>query len=88
MKFISRTGADAPLATIDYAIRCFEKNGESGPHSTEGWLLSHILNHCIENKIAFSLVCVPDAGYYIKQGVVQNIAPPVILKTLSSKELK
>lgn len=85
MKFLSLAGDAASVEAIDSAIRIFEKLGESGPHSPDGWLLSHILNHCTETGIPFTLASVPDGGYYVKRGVVEGVIPPPIQATLEQK---
>lgn len=85
MKFVSSAVAVASVEAIDSAIRIFDKLGESGPHSTDGWLLSHILNHCTENGIPFTLASVPNGGFYVKRGVVEGVMPAPIQATLEQK---
>lgn len=66
---------------IQTMIECFNENRESGPHSTEGWVLSHILNYCHTNHIAFTLVSIPEKGYYVKRGIVSGVIPPEMLES-------
>ena len=60
-------------------IECFLEHGESGPHSPDGWILSHILNHCRNNDIAFTLVFKPKIGYYVKRDVIDGVIPTEML---------
>jgi len=66
-------------------IALFERNGESGPHSTEGRLLSHILNHCVANDIPFTVMFVPKAGYYVKRAYPDNFVPTPIVDDLKAE---
>lgn len=68
-------GLELDALSIQLMIECFEKTGESGPHSVEGLVLSKILNHCVVSGIAFSLVFIPEVGYYLKKGVVEGVVP-------------
>lgn len=65
--------------SIDRFIALFERKGESGPHSTEGRLLSHVLNHCVANDIPFTVMFVPKAGYYIKRAYPDNFVPKSVV---------
>ena len=66
MKFLPGTPTPKPTAkAIREAIAMFDETGESGLHSTAGVLLSHILNHCAKNGIAFRLAFEPGGGYYV-----------------------
>lgn len=85
MLFTSGSGENPPALTIDSAIRSFDSLGESGPHSPEGWVLSHILNHCVTNEIPFTLAYVAGRGYYLKRGVVAGVMPQPIQMTLEGK---
>lgn len=62
-------------SAVSMALDCFEEHGESGPHSPEGWMLSKILNFCVKQGIPFTLVHIPNKGYYVKRGVVAGIVP-------------
>ena len=73
--FTSGVGEDFDALTIQMMIEAFDCNEESGPHSTEGWVLSHILNHCHHNDIPFTLVFLPKKGYYVKRKAVDGIIP-------------
>lgn len=61
--------------TIQMIIECFNSYGESGPHSPEGWALSHILEHCHANSIPFTLVFHPENGYYLKREIFPGVVP-------------
>ncbi len=76
MKFAtSGIGEDFDALTIQMMIEAFDINEESGPHSTDGWVLSHILNHCHAKNIPFTLVFLPEKGYYVKRDVVEGVIP-------------
>lgn len=51
----------------DEIIRRFEENGESN-HSPLGGTLSTLLEHCVNNKQAFTLKYFPNVGWYLKKG--------------------
>lgn len=51
---------------VHRAIAGFMKDGKSGLHSERGVLLSHILNHCVQNGIPFVLRFQP-GGYYLER---------------------
>lgn len=85
MKFESTymTAAGKPRklhsSKIRDAVARFEETGCSGVHSTHGHLLSHILNHCVRNNIAFRLAYEPNGGYYVwrrPNGADFNWQPP------------
>ena len=71
----SGTGEDFDAHTIQLMIEAFDENQESGPYSTDGWVLSHILNHCHAKNIPFTLVFLPNKGYYVKREVVAGVIP-------------
>lgn len=76
MRFVTTAiGEQFDYETIEMLIECFHENGESGPHSTEGWGLTHILNHCIVTAVPFTLVFLPAKGYYIKKGALDGVIP-------------
>lgn len=76
MKFTtSGTGEGFDPLTIQMMIECFTETGESGPHSSEGWVLSHILNHCHDTGIPFTLVFLPNMGYYVKREATDGVIP-------------
>lgn len=80
MKFAtSGIGEEFDALTIQLMIEAFDANEESGPHSTDGWVLSHILNHCHANDIPFTLVFLPQKGYYVKRAVVEGVIPVEML---------
>lgn len=60
-------------------IEMFERQGWSGPHTSEGRLLSHALNYCVEQGIPYTLMFVPKAGYYVKRAYPDNFVPADIV---------
>lgn len=70
--------------TIDCMIKCFTMNGESGPHSPQGGMLCHILNHCHASDIPFTLVYMPRKGYYVVRGMVDGVMPQEVRLSLES----
>lgn len=60
-----------PMKVSDRVIRDaigrFHSEGESGPHSPIGGILTHVLNHCIENQISFTLRYVGGGGYFLEK---------------------
>lgn len=82
MKFeTTHTGEPFEEELVEDVIRCFDEHGESGPHSHEGRLLSHILNHCYKNDIPFSLVYLPNRCYYVVRGVVDGVMPAEVKRS-------
>ena len=53
---------------VERVIQNFLAKGYSN-HSPFGHFLSHILNHCVANRIAFTLVYMPGGGYWVKSGI-------------------
>jgi len=52
---------------IKDAIKRFDDDGRTGPHSTQGAILCHILNHCLKNGISFQLSYLAGGGYDLKR---------------------
>jgi hypothetical protein len=59
-------GAARPRPEIRKSIRRFLKRKKGGPYSERGQTVSHICNHCVVHKIPFTLIFVPDTGYYLE----------------------
>ena len=70
---------------IASCIALFERDDESGPHSTEGRLLSHVLNHCVAKDIPFTLMFVPKAGYYVKRAYPDYFVPTSVVTDLKAE---
>lgn len=49
------------------AIKRFDDDGRSGPHSEMGAILCHVLNDCIKRRISFELNYLSGGGYYLKR---------------------
>lgn len=77
MRFESISGRRLSASQINAGIARFDANGKSGPHSPDGLLLHHILNHCIMHKIPFLLLYYPD-GYMVDQMPMINAAGAVV----------
>lgn len=82
----SGSGDGFDALTIQMMIECFDESGESGPHSLEGWALAHILNHCHENGISFTLVHFPKMGYYVTRKIVSGVIPEEMRHTFGMIE--
>lgn len=70
MKFealVPRIGGKPTAKCIRDSIARFEELGESGAHSPRGWILAHILNHCVREGIGFVLTRYPHGGYFVKR---------------------
>jgi hypothetical protein len=77
MKFVYSGNAKSPtFEEIASVIKSFEEEGESGPHTPEGWMLAPLLSYCYKNWVPFTLAYIPTHGFYVKKGKVDGVIPP------------